>query len=231
MNYHIISLLFIPAIIFTLIASWKVKTTYRKFSQSKSSRNITGAEAARRVLYAQGVTDVDIHCISGELTDHYNPRDNSLNLSNDVYHGTSVASIGVACHEAGHALQYANSYTPIKIRAALVPITNFAAQFSGLLITVGLLLTYFSTAFLFLAEIGVLLFGFSTLFQLITLPTEFNASRRAMKAIRDNEILTPTECNGARKVLSAAAMTYVAALAVSLLNLLRLLSIVNGRKR
>lgn len=230
MDYMIISLLFIPVIIFTIIASIRVNTTFKKYNKVASLRGITGAQAAAMVLRANGVTDVPIHQVAGNLTDHYNPSDNSLNLSADVYHGTSVAAIGVACHEAGHALQYANAYLPIKIRSAIIPITNFGARFSGLLIMGGLLLSSFGfIGMLFLAELGVILFAFSTFFQLVTLPTEFNASRRAIQCIRESNILAPQEVKDAKKVLTAAAMTYVAALAVSLLQLLRLIAIVNRR--
>lgn len=230
MDYLIISILFIPVIIFTIIASVRVKTTFKKYDKVHSASGLTGAQAAQRVLYANGVSDVRINQIAGDLTDHYNPADNSLNLSSDVYHGTSVAAIGVACHEAGHALQYANAYLPIKIRAAIIPVTNFGAKFSGLLITGGLIFASFGwTPLIFLAEIGLILFGFSTMFQLITLPTEFNASKRAIRCIAASNILLPSEIKGAKKVLKAAAMTYVAALAVSLLQLLRLISIVKSQ--
>lgn len=230
MDYFIISLLFIPVLLFTIIASIKVKTTFKKYSKVSAAKGLTGAQAAQRILYANGITDVTIRQISGDLTDHYNPADNSLNLSAEVYSGTSVAAIGVACHEAGHAMQYAHAYLPIKIRAAIIPVTNFGAKFSGIMIMGGLLLASFGlTPLFFLAELGLLLFGFTTLFQLVTLPTEFNASRRAITCIKESNLLLPSEIKGAKKVLSAAAMTYVAALAVSLLELLRLLYIVRGR--
>ena len=231
MDYYIISLACIPVLIFTIIASIRVKSTFNKYHKVASRRNMTGAEAARRVMLSKGVTDVTIRPIAGDLTDHYDPRDNSLNLSHDVYFGTSVAAIGVACHEAGHAIQYANAYFPIRIRASLIPITNFGARCSGLLIFGGLLLASFGfTPLLFLAELGVLLFSFSTIFQLVTLPTEFNASKRAIQGIQESNILATDEVKSAKKVLTAAAMTYVAALAMSLLQLLRLIAIVNRRK-
>lgn len=230
MDYNTLSLLFIPVLIFTIYASIHVKSTYNKYRKQTSARGMTGAKAAEYILHANGITDVDIHQISGTMTDYYNPRDNTINLSHDVYHGNSIAAIGIACHEAGHAMQYANGYLPIKIRAALVPITNFGAKLSGLLISAGLLLTYFGSQMLVIAEIGVLLFSFSTIFQLVTLPTEFNASHRALKHIQSNNLLNNTEIKGARKVLAAAAMTYVAALAVSLLDLLRLIALINRRK-
>lgn len=230
MDYYIISLLCIVAIIYTIICSIRVKTTFNKYSKKDSSRHITGAQAAQMVLHQNGVHDVSIQRCSGKLTDHYDPRNNTISLSDDVYDSTSVAAIGVACHEAGHAVQHATAYAPLKIRNLIIPITNFGARFSSLFIMAGLILSYFFVGALFLAEIGIALFAFSTLFQLITLPTEFNASRRAISCITDNSILTQEEQRGAKKVLKAAAMTYVAALALSLLELLRLVAIVNRRR-
>ena len=226
MDYYIISLLCIVAIIYTIICSIRVKTTFNKYSKKDSSRHITGAQAAQMVLHQNGVHDVSIQRCSGKLTDHYDPRNNTISLSDDVYDSTSVAAIGVACH----AVQHATAYAPLKIRNLIIPITNFGARFSSLFIMAGLILSYFFVGALFLAEIGIALFAFSTLFQLITLPTEFNASRRAISCITDNSILTQEEQRGAKKVLKAAAMTYVAALALSLLELLRLISIVNNRR-
>lgn len=230
MDYHILSLLFIPVLLFTIYAHIRVNNTYRKYQKQSSMRGITGAQAAQRVLHANNITDVNIYCINGTMTDHYDPRSNAINLSKDVYYGSSISAIGIACHEAGHAMQHAHGYLPVKIRTALVPITNFGAKFSGLLIGAGLLLTYFGSQMLIVAEFGILLFSLSTIFQLVTLPTEFNASYRALKHIRDTNLLSDTEIRGARKVLSAAALTYVAALAVSLLDLLRLIALVNRRK-
>lgn len=230
MDYYFISLLCIVAIIYTIICSIRVKTTFNKYSKKGSMRHITGAQAAQMVLHQHGVYNVSIQRCSGKLTDHYDPRNNTISLSEDVYDSTSVAAIGVACHEAGHAVQHATAYAPLKLRNLIIPITNFGARFSSLFIMAGLILSYFFVGALFLAKIGIALFAFSTLFQLITLPTEFNASRRAISCITDNSILTQEEQKGAKKVLKAAAMTYVAALALSLLELLRLVSIVNNRK-
>lgn len=227
MDYYLIMILFIPVILFTFYAQIKVKTTYNKYSKVLSQRRITGAEAAKALLHKEGIYDVEIHSIPGNLTDHYDPRDNSLNLSHSVYAGTSVADIGIACHEVGHAIQHTRGYVPIKIRAAIIPITNFGAKFSSFFIMIGLMLSYFLSAeALWIAQIGVALFSFSTLFQLVTLPTEFNASRRALEGIKSAGLLEHDEVKKSRKVLSAAAMTYVAALAMSLLELLRLISIV-----
>ena len=221
--------LVMPAVIFSIIASVKVNSTFEKYSKVRSSRGITGAEAARRVLDANGLYGVKIERVSGNLTDHFNPRDNTIYLSQSVHDNPSAAAIGVAAHEAGHAVQHAVGYLPIKIRSAIIPATNFASKLAIPLIILGLLLE--ASGFISLAYVGVACFGMSTLFQLVTLPTEFNASRRALNAIESSGILARDEIGGARKVLSAAAMTYVAALAVSLMQLLRLLLIVGGNSR
>ena len=221
--------LVMPAIIFSVITSISVQSTFNKYSKIRSSRGITGAEAARRVLDANGLYSVKIAQVRGELTDHYSPKDNTIYLSDSVYNNPSAAAIGVAAHEAGHAVQHAKEYLPIKIRTAIVPATNFASKLSVPLILLGLL---FSTSgLIMLAYIGVACFSLSTIFQLVTLPTEFNASRRAINAIESCGVLSRDELGNAKKVLSAAAMTYVAALAVSLMQLLRLLLIVSGNSR
>lgn len=222
--------LVLPCVIFSIIASSKVNSTYRKYAQQFSAKGITGAEAARRVLSSHGVDDVRIERIGGHLTDHYDPRDNVIRLSDDVYGSTSTASIGVACHEAGHAVQYASNYMPIKIRAAIVPIANIGSKLAFPLIFLGLVLTFLEDYSYFFVYLGIGCFAVTFLFQLITLPVEFNASRRALNAIRSSQMLTDSEIHGARKTLSAAAMTYVAAAAVSLAQLLRLL-LLFGRRR
>lgn len=222
--------LVLPCVLLSLWASSSVNNTFKKYSSQNSRRGLTGADAAARVLRANGVTGVRIERVSGDLTDHYNPSTNVIRLSDSVYGSTSTAAIGVACHEAGHAVQYAQHYAPIKLRAAIIPITNIGSKLAIPLILLGLLLTAFeglSTGFVYL---GIACFGLSTVFQLITLPVEFNASHRAMVAISDGELLTEEEQKGARKTLTAAAMTYVAALAVSLAQLLRLIMLY-GRKR
>ena len=221
--------LVMPAIIFSIIASISVQSTFNKYSKKRSSRGITGAEAARRVLDANGLYSVKIASVRGELTDHYNPKDNTIYLSESVYNNPSTAAIGVAAHEAGHAVQHAKEYLPIKIRTAIVPLTNFASKLSIPLILLGLLLS--ASGLIILAYVGVVCFATSTVFQLVTLPTEFNASRRAINALESYGILSRDELGDAKKVLSAAAMTYVAALAVSLMQLLRLLLIVSGNNR
>ena len=223
-------ILVLPCLILSLWASVNVKSTFKRYSNQYSSRRITGAQAAQRVLSANGVTNVRIERISGKLTDHFDPRSNVIRLSDDVYDSTSTAAIGVACHEAGHAVQYAQSYGPIKFRAAIIPITNIGCHLSMPLIILGLILSsmgYMSTFFIYL---GIAFFGLSVLFQFVTLPVELNASRRAMRAISDVNILNDEEQRGARKTLTAAALTYVAATAVALMQLLRLILIFGGRK-
>ena len=224
-------ILVLPCVLFSLWASFRVNSTFKKYSNQFSRRRITGAEAAQRVLSANGVRDVRIERVSGSLTDHYDPRSNVIRLSDDVYNSTSTAAIGVACHEAGHAVQYAQNYAPIKLRAAIIPITNIGSKLAMPLILIGLLFTFMGTASYFFVYAGIACFGLSLVFQLVTLPVEFNASRRAMEAIADTDILTSEEQVGARKTLTAAAMTYVAATAVALAQLLRLLLIFGGRRR
>jgi Zn-dependent membrane protease YugP len=221
--YYII--LILPAIILSLIAQSAVKSTFSKFSQKPSM--VSGAEAAERVLRANGVYDVKIERVSGNLTDHYDPKANVIRLSDTVYSAHSIAAVGVAAHEAGHAVQYANFYLPIKLRSAIYPVCNLGSKLSIPLIFIG-----FVFSFEPLTTLGVLFYGVAVLFQLATLPVEFNASRRAITAIRDNNILLDdSEINGARKVLTAAAFTYIAAFAVSLAHFLRLLAITNNRRR
>lgn len=224
-------ILVLPCILFSLWTSFRVNSTFKKYSNQYSRRRITGAEAAQRVLHANGVRDVRIERVGGNLTDHYDPRTNVIRLSDSVYDSTSTAAIGVACHEAGHAVQYAQNYAPIKFRAAIIPITNIGSHLAMPLILLGLLLTFMETASFFFVYAGIACFGLSLVFQLVTLPVEFNASRRAMNAIADTDILTSDEQVGARKTLTAAAMTYVAATAVALAQLLRLLLIFGGRRR
>lgn len=224
-------ILVLPCVIFSIWASARVNSTFKKYSSQFSRRRITGAEAAQRVLNANGVRDVRIERVGGNLTDHYDPRSNVIRLSDSVYGSTSTAAIGVACHEAGHAVQYAQNYAPIKLRAAIIPITNIGSKLAMPLILIGLLLTVMESASYFFVYAGIACFGLSLVFQLVTLPVEFNASRRAMEAIADSDILTSEEQVGARKTLSAAAMTYVAATAVALAQLLRLLMIFGGRRR
>lgn len=196
-----------------------------------SRRGITGAQAAERVLRSNGVSGVRIERVNGNLTDHYDPRTNVIRLSDSVYGNTSTAAIGVACHEAGHAVQYAQSYAPIKFRAAIIPITNIGSKLAMPLILIGLLFAVFENFSYTFVYLGIACFGLSLVFQLVTLPVEFNASRRALAAIETGELLTEEEQKGARKTLRAAAMTYVAATAVALAQLLRLILIFGRRRR
>ena len=223
--------LVLPCIILSLWASANVKNTFRRYAQQLSSRHITGAMAAERVLRANGVSGVRIEQVGGDLTDHYDPRTNTIRLSDGVYNSTSTAAIGVACHEAGHAVQYAHNYAPIKLRAAIIPITNIGSRLAMPLIVIGLVLAFLESFSYLFIYLGIACFGLSLVFQLVTLPVEFNASRRAMKAIADAELLTDEEQRGARKTLTAAALTYVAATALALAQLLRIISIFGRRRR
>ncbi len=222
-------LILLPAMIFAIIAQMKVNTTFEKYAKVMSSRRLTGAEAARRILDQNGLYDVKIERVQGHLSDHYDPRTNVIRLSDATYDNCGVAAIGVAAHEAGHAVQHAVGYLPIKLRMAIIPVTNIGSKLSMPIFLIGLLLTGLSYLDLeigsIIMTIGIVLFSLTTLFQLITLPTEFNASSRAMQALEESGILYEDELKGARKVLSAAAMTYVAALATSLAYLLRFILI------
>ena len=224
-------ILVLPCMIFAMIASSNVNSTFKKYSTQHSLRRITGAEAARRVLQHNGVTGVRIERVSGKLTDHYDPKTNVIRLSDSVYDSTSTAAIGVAAHEAGHAVQYARDYAPIKLRAAIIPLTNFGSKLAMPLILLGILLAAFGGFSTLLVDLGIAAFGLSFVFQLITLPVEFNASRRAIQTIDDAQLLTPEEQRGARKTLRAAAMTYVAAMAVALAQLIRLIMIFGNSRR
>ena len=228
MTYFVLVL---PCIILSLWASSNVKNTFNRYSSQHSMRRITGAQAAQRVLSANGVGGVRIERVSGDLTDHYDPRTNVIRLSDSVYDSTSVAAIGVACHEAGHAVQYAQNYAPIKLRAAIIPVTNIGSKLAMPLILIGILLSIFGELSYTLVYLGIGCFALSLVFQLITLPVEFNASRRAMQAIESSGILTDNEQTGARKTLTAAALTYVAATALALAQLLRLIAIFGNRGR
>lgn len=223
--------LVLPCLILSLWASARVRSTFNRYSSQISFRKITGAQAAQRVLHRNGVSGVRIEQVSGSLTDHYDPKNNVIRLSSDVYSSCSTAAIGVACHEAGHAVQYANKYFPIKIRSTIIPITNIGSKLALPLILLGLL---FSAAGSFsdtLVVAGIACFSLSLVFQLVTLPVEFNASRRALASIQSDDLLTEDELIGAKKTLRAAAMTYLAATAVSLSQLIRLISLFGGNRR
>ena len=221
--------LVLPCLVLSLWASAHVNSTFRRYSKQHSLRGLTGAEAASRVLAANGVRGVRIEHINGNLNDHYDPGTNVIRLSDNVYGSTSTAAIGVACHEAGHAVQYAQGYAPIKLRAAIIPVTNFGSRLAMPLILLGLLLSSLGRMSNFFIYLGIACFGLSLVFQLVTLPVEFNASRRALKTLESSYILDSDEVRQSGKVLTAAALTYVAALATALLNLMRLIAI-RGRR-
>lgn len=215
----------ILAFIFALICSLTVKTTFNKYNRIGSRRGITAAEVARMILDRNGLYNVQVERISGNLTDNYNPRTNIVSLSDIVYNSTSLAAIGVAAHECGHAVQHAQDYVPIKIRTAVFPLAQLGSSMYFIVFIVGLIFSFEP-----LVDAGIILFLFVVLFQLVTLPVEFNASRRALSTIRSEGILEQDEMYGARRTLTAAAMTYVASLAVSFTQLLRLLAIRNNRR-
>lgn len=219
-------LLVIPGFIISLWAQIKVSSTFNKYSKMTTARGLSGYGAARRILDANGLSHVKIEQVRGNLTDHYDPRANVIRLSESVYHATSPAAIGVAAHEAGHAIQYAKNYSPIKTRASLIPLTNIGSMLSMPLFLIGLIFAFYP-----LTILGIVLYSLVALFQLVTLPVEFNASARAMSVLESSGILNETELKASKKVLTAAAMTYVAALLTSLLTLLRLLILANGRRR
>ena len=221
----------LPCLLLSLWASAHVNNTFKKYAKVYSVRRLTGAQAAQRVLLSNGVGNIRIERISGKLTDHYDPKSNVIRLSDNVYDDTSAAAIGVACHEAGHAVQYASNYFPIKVRTMIIPITNIGSKLALPLILLGVLLSSLGQYSTILIDIGIACFALSLVFQLITLPVEFNASRRALLAIEEGALLNEEELKGARKTLSAAAMTYLAATAVSLAQLLRLILLFGGRRR
>ncbi len=220
-------ILVLIGVVISLLASARVKSTFNKYSRVRSMSGITGAQAAERLLRASGINDVRIEPVSGSLSDHYDPRSKVLRLSEPVYASNSLAAIGVAAHECGHAIQHQNSYLPLKIRGALVPVANFGSVISWPMILIGLFLGGFQS----LIDLGILLFSAAVLFQLITLPVEFNASRRAIARLGETGILYREELGQSKKVLDAAALTYVAAAAASILQLLRLILLFGGRRR
>lgn len=220
-------ILIIIAAIISLIAQWRVNSAFSKYSRVASMSGMTGAQAARMILQSNGINDVSVQRISGKLTDHYNPSTKVLNLSESVYGSTSVAAIGVAAHECGHAIQHARGYFPLSLRTALVPVANIGSQLSWVFIIVGAILSFNQT----LITIGIIMFSAAVLFQLVTLPVEFNASARALEQLESNGILYRDEVSQTRKVLSAAALTYVAAATTAILQLLRLIILFGGRGR
>lgn len=223
-GYYSSMIILIPAIIFALYAQSKVKATFAKYLRVRNSRNITGAEAARRILDRNGLHDIQIEYSRGSLSDHYDPRKRVLRLSNEVYNGTSVASVSVAAHESGHAIQHARGYAPLQIRNTIAPTVGFASQAAFPLAFLGL---FMGSGGAFLIEIAIYLYSAAVFFQVITLPVEFNASNRAILQMEENGIISDGEIKGAKSVLNAAALTYVAAMATAVANLLRLMILRN----
>ncbi len=223
-SYYLI--LVLPAIIFAMIAQHRVNSAFETYSKVATRRGVTGADAAMAVLRANGVDGVRIERVSGQLTDHYDPQENVIRLSQSVYGADTVAAVGVAAHEAGHAVQYAQGYSPIKLRTAIIPVTRIGSTMAMPLILIGMFINAFS-----LIKVGILFFFFSVLFQLLTLPVELNASSRALAAISETGLLYEDELPGAQKTLNAAALTYVAALMVSLAQFLRLMILFGGGRR
>ena len=217
----------LPCIIITLICQVKVKSTFAKYSNVRNSRNMTGAQAAEYVLRQNGVTSVRIEHVAGNLSDHFDPRTNVIRLSDSVYNSASVAAVGVAAHEAGHAVQHAQNYLPNKIRTAILPVAQLGSKLSWLLIFLGLLFT--AKVGFVLLYIGIILFSASVLFTIATLPVEFNASKRALECIKNSDLLYGEEYKGAKRTLQAAAMTYVASALTAIMQLLRLIVIARRR--
>ena len=221
-------ILVIIGAIICMIASAQVKSTFNKYSRYRSMSGMTGAQAAERILQAAGIGDVQIRHVSGSLTDHYNPGNKTLNLSDSVCNSTSVAAVGVAAHECGHAIQHATGYAPLKIRGALVPVANFGSTIAWPLILIGLLFSS-QSSMLFL-NLGIIAFSLAVLFQIVTLPVEFNASSRAIRILGSSGMLYEDEVDATKKVLSAAALTYVAGAASAILQLLRIILLANSRR-
>lgn len=219
-------ILVIAGAILSLLASWNVKASYNRYARIANMRGITGAEAARRILEANNVRNVQVQHVRGELTDHYDPRTQTVNLSDSVYNSTSVAALGVAAHECGHVMQHETGYVPLQIRTALVPAANIGSRFGIYIVILGLIL-----AFEPLTTIGIWVFSLAVLFQIVTLPVEFDASRRALSMLEGYGMMGQEEVGGARKVLTAAALTYVAAAAASVMSLIRLLILRDNRRR
>lgn len=216
-------------VVLSLVASARVKSTFQRYSQMRNSRGMTGAQAAEQVLHGAGIYDVRIERVAGNLTDHYDPRSKVLRLSDTVYGQTSVAAVGVAAHECGHAIQHAKGYGPLKFRNTLVPVANFGAKIAWPLILIGVLIN--SESSWLIMQAGIIAFSLAVLFQLVTLPVEFNASNRAIRVLADRGMMYGEEIVAAKKVLNAAALTYVASAAASILQLLRLIILTGGRRR
>lgn len=222
-------ILVLIGVVICMLASANVNRTFQRYSRIRNHSGMTGREAAERILHANGIYDVQVQHVSGNLTDHYDPRNKTLNLSDATYSSASVAAVGVAAHECGHAVQHANGYLPLQVRGALVPVANFGSTLAWPLILIGFLIR--GDASVLLIDLGILLFSAAVLFQIVTLPVEFNASSRALKALEVNGMLYTEEVADTRKVLRAAALTYVASAASAILQLLRLILISGGRRR
>ncbi|HZK55406.1 MAG TPA: zinc metallopeptidase [Desulfosporosinus sp.] len=217
--------LLIPAILLSLYAQWKISSSYKKYSKIRTQSGLTGGQTARALLNSNGLYDVRVEQVGGRLSDHYDPRTRVVNLSGDVYQGSSLASVAIAAHETGHALQHASEYIPMKLRSSFVPVANLGSGAGPILIIAGL----FIPSVGWLLPLGIFAFAFAVLFQIITLPVEFNASHRAMSLLQEGKFLESEEIGGARSVLNAAALTYVAAALAAVLQLVRLLLISRGR--
>lgn len=228
MYYDVTYILVVIGVVLCLLASAKMNSTFKRYSRVRNAAGITGREAAEEVLRNAGIYDVRVEHVSGNLTDHYDPRNKVLRLSDATYNSTSVAAVGVAAHECGHAIQHAHGYAPLNFRSALVPIANFGSRIAWPLIIIGFLIS--SRSSILLIDLGVLAFSLSVLFQLVTLPVEFNASNRAMRILSESAMLQGTELRSTRKVLTAAALTYVASAAAAILQLLRLVLLTRGRR-
>lgn len=223
-GYYSLYWILLPAILLSAYASFKVNANFRKYSQVYSRRGVSGMEVARRILDSRGLYDVRVEPIRGNLTDHYDPRSRTVRLSESVYSKTSISAVSVAAHECGHAVQHQTNYFPLTFRNTIVPVVQFASSASWILLVLGLIIGYTE-----LVYVGVYMFAATVVFQLVTLPVEFNASRRALKIVQEMNIVDPDEVVGAKRVLSAAALTYVAAALTAVLQLLRLVLIANSR--
>lgn len=226
-GYDPTMIILIPAIILALFAEYKVNSNFKKYSSVQNKHGYTGADVARQLLMLSGINDVTVQMTPGNLTDNYNPKNKTLNLSQNVYNSTSLSAIGVAAHETGHAIQHQNEYFPLILRSSIVPLVSFSSKLSIPLIFIGLL---FAGRSLFLLELGIILFGIVVIFQLVTLPVEFNASRRAINLLSENNFLSESEIPAVKKVLGAAALTYVAAAVSTLANLIRYILIAQNRR-
>ncbi len=228
--FHPADLLIIPAALFAIWAQLKVKSTYQKYASIPTQRRITGFDIARWILQRENINNVDIEVTEGELTDHYDPISKKVRLSEPVYYGDSIASVGISAHELGHVIQHARSYAPMQVRQLIYPVSSLGSNLAFPLIILGILLTYFGIHAQWLINVGIYMFSLAVLFTVVTLPVEFNASKRAIKILSDGRLLTEEELDGVHAVLSAAALTYVAAAATAILQLIRLLIIFRGRE-